>query len=75
MEKPTGKRLASLDDRGRIAVLADGSAWLIDPADRKRAARWKIGVRVKVVQAGHPESILTNTDLSEDIRVAYAGQR
>ena len=75
MEKPSGKRFMSLDDNGRIAVLADGSAWLIDPADRARAAHWKPGARIRVSLAGEPESIITNADISEQIRVAYAGQR
>jgi hypothetical protein len=75
MEKPSKKVLASLEDSGRIAVLGDGTAWLIDPDHRKRVSRWKIGARVHVSQAGQPESILTNADLSEDARAAYAGQR
>jgi hypothetical protein len=75
MDRPSGKRFITLDDNGRIAVLGDGSAWLIDPGDRAIAARWKPGARVKIAGAGQPESVLTNTDVSEDIRVAYAGQR
>jgi|WetSurMetagenome_2_1015567.scaffolds.fasta_scaffold93988_3 hypothetical protein len=75
MEKPSKKRLASLEDNGRIAVLGDGSAWLVNPDDRKKVSRWKIGVRVTVSLAGMPESILTNADISQDVRAAYAGQR
>jgi hypothetical protein len=75
MERLVGKRIVELQDNGRIVVLADGSAWLIDPADRKKAVRWKKGTLLRLSQSGEPESRLTNADTNEEIRVAYAGQR
>jgi hypothetical protein len=75
MDRPSRKRLVDITDSGRIAVLGDGSSWLIQPEDRHITEKWKTGARVSVAMAGHPESVITNKDDGTDARVAYAGQR
>ena len=75
MDRPSRKRLVEITDGGRIAVLGDGSSWLIEPEDRHITEKWKKGARVNVANAGHPESVITNKDEGTDARAAYAGQR
>jgi len=75
MDRPSRKRLVEITDSGRIAVLGDGSSWLIQPEDRHVTEKWKAGARVRVKGAGEPESVITNKDDGTDARVAYAGPR
>jgi hypothetical protein len=75
MDRPSRKRIEAITDSGRMLVLGDGSAWLIEPDDRGIAAGWAVGTRVQVSMKGHPESVITNREDGSEIRVVYAGQR